>query len=197
MGGAIGKTTNEIGNSIGSSLEALLKSTLGRSCGDKCAGPLDILCFVDHLCFVDVGKLLLILSISYISNPFTTLFFYILILKIGICQYVVKSLCKFSCGACAKCCCTIGQVVGCLWHRLINTKRVYGGRRGRKRLRDIEAGDYTSGEEEEASTSESLRHRHNIRPSKRRRSLGNHYNHHHHHHRGSDGHNHHLAKLTS
>ncbi|XP_019093990.1 PREDICTED: uncharacterized protein LOC104752316 isoform X1 [Camelina sativa] len=109
----------------------------------------------------------------------SVLMFITLLFKIGICQCVVKSICKMSCAACAAYWFAIGEMVSCLWHSLTNVKRV---RRSRKRLGDIEAATYDYSSDDESSSSVSPSRRKNIRPKRRRRNRlgGSKHNHHHH-----------------
>lgn len=119
---------------------------------------------------------------------FSVLMFITLLFKLGICQCVVKSICKMSCAACAAYWFAIGEMVSCLWHSLTNVKRV---RRRRKRLSDIEAATYDYPTDDESSSLDSRMT--NIRP-KRRRRLGSKHNHHHH---GSNRNNRRLIRLPS
>ncbi|CAH2067851.1 unnamed protein product [Thlaspi arvense] len=100
--------------------------------------------------------------------------FITLLFKLGICQCVVKGMCKMSCAACAMYWLAIGEMIRCLWHSLRNTKRVYR----RKRLRDIEAGSYDYASDVEPSSSNSLSPtQKNIRPKRgRRRRRGSKHN---------------------
>jgi hypothetical protein len=76
-----------------------------------------------------------ILHICLVSG---LLFLYSLF-RLGICQCIGRSLCKMSCVTCQLCCFALQNITSNLWHKLINTKRVYRGRR----RRDVELG-YTS-----------------------------------------------------
>ncbi|XP_010472727.1 PREDICTED: uncharacterized protein LOC104752316 isoform X2 [Camelina sativa] len=174
MGNALGKASTDIGGFIGNIFTAPLKATLGRSCLDVCTGPWDLACFIEHFCLTDIAKLVLISGLCFIILMFITLLF-----KIGICQCVVKSICKMSCAACAAYWFAIGEMVSCLWHSLTNVKRV---RRSRKRLGDIEAATYDYSSDDESSSSVSPSRRKNIRPKRRRRNRlgGSKHNHHHH-----------------
>ncbi|EOA34204.1 hypothetical protein CARUB_v10021713mg [Capsella rubella] len=181
MGNGLGKASTDIGGFIGNIFTAPFKATLGRSCLDVCSGPWDLACFIEHFCLPDIAKLVLISSLCFIILMFITLLF-----KLGICQCVVKSICKMSCAACTAYWFAIGEMVSCLWHSLTNVKRV---RRRRKRLSDIEAAtnDYSSNDE--ASSSDSPSRRNNIRPKRRRK--------HKHHHHGSNLNNRRLIRLPS
>lgn len=117
--------------------------------------------------------------------------FITLLFKLGICQCVVKSICKMSCAACAAYCFAIGEMVSCLWHSLTNIKRV---RHRRKRLGDIEATMYDYPSDGESSSSDSPSRINNIRPKQRRRRLGSKHNHHH---QGSNRNNRRLIRLSS
>lgn len=98
------------------------------------------------------------------------LMFITLLFKLGICQCVVKSICKMSCAACAMYWFAIGEMIRCLWHSLTNTKRVYR----RKRLRDIEAASYSYPSDDEPSSADSTRPKQRRRRRTRRRSKHNH-----------------------
>ncbi|KAL1205680.1 hypothetical protein V5N11_001381 [Cardamine amara subsp. amara] len=170
MGNAVGKASTDIGGFIGNVFTAPLKATLGRSCLDVCSGPWDIACFIEHFCIPDIAKLLLISSLCFIILMFITL-----LVKLGICQCVVKSICKMSCATCAAYWFAIAEMVSCLWHSLTNVKRV----RRRKRLHDIEAVTYDPSDDESRS-SDSLSHINNIKPKRRRiRRVGSKHKHHH------------------
>ncbi|XP_024006415.1 uncharacterized protein LOC112082930 [Eutrema salsugineum] len=160
MGNAIGNASTDIGSFIGNVLTAPFKATLGRSCLNVCSGPWDLSCFIEHFCLPDIAKLVMISALCFIILMFITLLF-----KLGICQCVVKSICKMSCAACAMYWCAIGEMIRCLWYNLRNTKRVYR----RKRLRDIEAASYYYPSDDEPSSTNSLSPTHNIRPKQRRR----------------------------
>lgn len=128
--------------------------------------------------------------ILYLFLFFSVLMFITLLFKLGICQCVVKSICKMSCAACAAYWYAIGEMVSCLWHSLTNVKRV---RRRRKRLSDIEAATYDYPTDAESSSTGSRIT--NIRPKRRRRRrLGSKHKHHHH---GSNGNNRRLIRLPS
>lgn len=90
--------------------------------------------------------------------------FITLLFKLGICQCVVKSLCKMCCAACAMYWFAIGEMIRCLWHSLTNTKRVYR----RKRLRDIEAASYDYPSDNEPSSPDSTRPKQRRRKRRRR-----------------------------
>ncbi|CAH8258625.1 unnamed protein product [Arabidopsis lyrata] len=105
MGNAIGKASTDIGGFIGNIFTAPFKATLGRSCLDVCSGPWDLACFIEHFCLPDIAKLVLMSSLCFIILMFITLLF-----KLGICQCVVKSICKMSCAACAAYCFAIGEM---------------------------------------------------------------------------------------
>ncbi|WZZ05650.1 hypothetical protein YC2023_091571 [Brassica napus] len=145
MGNTIG---TDIGGFIGNVFTAPFKATLGRS------WPWDLSCFIEHFCLPDIAKLVLISGLCVIILMFITLLF-----KLGICQCVVKNICKMSCAACAMYWFAIGEMIRCLWHSLRNTKRVYR----RKRLHDIEAASYDYPSDDEPSASDK------IMPKQRRR----------------------------
>ncbi|CAH8356174.1 unnamed protein product [Eruca vesicaria subsp. sativa] len=151
MGNTIG---TDIGGFLGNVFTAPFKATLGRSCLNVCSGPWDLSCFIEHFCLPDIAKLVLISGLCVIILMFITLLF-----KLGICQCVVKNICKMSCAACAMYWFAIGEMIRCLWHSLTNTKRVYR----RKRIRDIEVASYGYPSDNEPSSSDSTR------PKQRRR----------------------------
>ncbi|KAK2378395.1 hypothetical protein QL285_066308 [Trifolium repens] len=134
MGSEISKGVGGLGNAIGSAFTAPFKSVFGGSCEDICSGPVDVMCFIEHFCISSLAKLLMILVLCYIC----LLFLYSLF-RLGICQCIGRSLCKMSCVTCQLCCFALQNITSNLWHKLINTKRVYRGRR----RRDVELG-YTS-----------------------------------------------------
>ncbi|KAG7587562.1 hypothetical protein ISN45_Aa02g027340, partial [Arabidopsis thaliana x Arabidopsis arenosa] len=105
MGNAIGKASTDIGGFIGNIFTAPFKATLGRSCLDVCSGPWDLACFIEHFCLPDIAKLVLMSSLCFIILMFISLLF-----KLGICQCVVKSICKMSCAACAAYWFAIGEM---------------------------------------------------------------------------------------
>ncbi|XP_010539603.1 PREDICTED: uncharacterized protein LOC104813627 isoform X1 [Tarenaya hassleriana] len=196
MGGVVGKAANDVGVFIGNAFAAPFKAILGRSCENVCTGPWDLECFIEHFCIPDLAKLLMISALSFLSKSsffFLLCFFYLLVgillilfslfffsflavlmffyllLKLGICQCAVKSLCKMSCAACEAYCCTIGDIVCFLCRKLRNTKRVY---RRRRRWHDIEAMTYSSSEELGLSDSYSPRNISRKRRRRRRRGGG-------------------------
>ncbi|XP_010539604.1 PREDICTED: uncharacterized protein LOC104813627 isoform X2 [Tarenaya hassleriana] len=164
MGGVVGKAANDVGVFIGNAFAAPFKAILGRSCENVCTGPWDLECFIEHFCIPDLAKLLMISALSFLI-----LMFFYLLLKLGICQCAVKSLCKMSCAACEAYCCTIGDIVCFLCRKLRNTKRVY---RRRRRWHDIEAMTYSSSEELGLSDSYSPRNISRKRRRRRRRGGG-------------------------
>lgn len=91
--------------------------------------------------------------------------FITLLFKLGICQCLVKSICKMSCAVCATYWFAIGEMCRCLWNILANTKRV---NRRRNRLRDIEAATYDHPCDNESSSSDNLSHISDNRPKQRR-----------------------------
>ncbi|TKY64712.1 hypothetical protein E2542_SST14610 [Spatholobus suberectus] len=176
MGSAISKGANGLGSVIGNAFSAPFKSIFGGSCEDICSGPWDVICFIEHLCFSSLVKLLMILALCYVS-----LLFLYLLFKLGICQCIGRNLCKMCWVVCEACWFALEDMSCCLWHKLINTKRVY---RGRRRVRDVELGyryRYSSTDESDASCNyksqvgrkrKSLRKRRNDRS---RRVLGVHH----------------------
>ena len=71
------------------------------------------------------------------------LFFYLLF-KLGICQCIVRSLCKMCWAACETYFFALEDISCFLWHKLKNTKRI--NRRRRRRFQDVELG-YSSSDE--------------------------------------------------
>ncbi|CAJ2656584.1 unnamed protein product [Trifolium pratense] len=139
MGSEISKGVDGLGSAIGSAFTAPFKSVFGGSCQDICSGPLDVMCFIEHFCISSIVKLLMILVLCYIC----LLFLYSLF-RLGICQCIGRSLCKMCCVTCELSCFALLNITSNLWHKLINTKRVYRGiRRRRFQHDDVELG-YTS-----------------------------------------------------
>lgn len=89
MGTVISKAASGIGSVLGTAFVAPFKSIFNGSCEDVCPGPWDIICFIEHLCVTNLVKLLMILGLCYIILLFCYLLF-----KVGICQCIVRSLCK-------------------------------------------------------------------------------------------------------
>ncbi|KAM6562831.1 hypothetical protein CsatB_022829 [Cannabis sativa] len=158
MGSVISHAANGVGGLLGSAITAPFKTVFGHSCEDICSGPWDVVCFIEHLCVSNLLRFLLILILCYI----TLLFFYLLF-KIGICQCIVKSLCKMCWAACEAYWFALEDITCFLWHKLINTKRVNRRRRRRRRLQrrrfhDIEQGYSTSDDETDSSSGYSNHH---------------------------------------
>ncbi|XP_075656036.1 uncharacterized protein LOC142626136 [Castanea sativa] len=143
MGGVISKAANGIGGVIGSAFAAPIKTIFGASCEGVCSGPWDVVCFIEHLCVSNLVKLLMILVLCYIM----LLFFYLLF-KLGICQCIVRSLCKMCWAACETYFFALEDITCFLWHKLKNTKRI--NRRRRRRFQDVELG-YSSSDESDFS----------------------------------------------
>ncbi|KAJ7952082.1 Protein HAPLESS 2 [Quillaja saponaria] len=137
MGAVISKAANGVGGVLGNAFVAPLKSIFGRSCEDVCSGPWDVVCFIEHLCVNNLVKLLMILVLCYI-----TLLFVYLLFKVGICQCILRSLCKMCCAACEAYWFALENITCFLWHKLKNTKRV----NRRHCYRDVELG-YSSSDE--------------------------------------------------
>ncbi|XP_050224708.1 uncharacterized protein LOC126674315 isoform X2 [Mercurialis annua] len=135
MGSAVSKAANGIGGLLGNVFAAPFKTLLGASCEDVCAGPWDVICFIEHLCVGNLVKLVMILGLSYL----TLLFFYLLF-KVGICQCIGRTICKMCWALCETYWCGLEYMTCFLWHKLKNIKRV----RRRRRFLDIEKG-YSSG----------------------------------------------------
>ncbi|XP_057453979.1 uncharacterized protein LOC130745638 [Lotus japonicus] len=188
MGSAISKGAHGLGNAIGNAFTTPFKNIFGASCEDVCSGSWDLICFIEHLCVSSLVKLLIILVLCYI----TLLFFY-LFFKLGICQCIGRSLCKMCCAACEACCFAIGDITCYLWHKLINTKRVYRGRRRRQRFRDVELG-YSSTDESDPSWN--YRHDQVVRETKSLRKRGSDHLHlSRRHHGGVHNRHRHLARM--
>ncbi|KAL9459794.1 hypothetical protein AB3S75_003076 [Citrus x aurantiifolia] len=131
MGTMISKAASGIGSVLGTAFVAPFKSIFNGSCEDVCPGPWDIICFIEHLCVTNLVKLLMILGLCYIILLFCYLLF-----KVGICQCIVRSLCKMCWAACETYWYALEDITCFLWHKLLNTKR----RNRRRRIRDAEWG---------------------------------------------------------
>ncbi|KAJ8431733.1 hypothetical protein Cgig2_028950 [Carnegiea gigantea] len=138
MGNAASKGASDVGTAVGNAIAAPFKSIFGRSCQDICSGIWDVECFIEHLCIPDLVKLLLVCGLSYVCLVFLYLLF-----KLGVCQCVVKSLCKISWAACETCWLTLDYICCFCWYKIRHTKRVYR-RRHREQARlsrdDVELG---------------------------------------------------------
>ncbi|XP_021591752.1 uncharacterized protein LOC110599605 isoform X2 [Manihot esculenta] len=130
MGTIVSKAANGLGGVLANVFSAPFKTILGASCEDVCAGPWDVVCFIEHLCVSDLVKLLMILGLCYI-----TLMFLYLLFKLGIFQCIGRSICKMCWAGCETYWFSLQYVTCFLWHKLKNTKRVH-----RRRFRDIEKG---------------------------------------------------------
>lgn len=134
----------------------------------------DVICFIEHLCVANLVKLFMILCLC-----FMILMFFYLLFKVGICQCIVKSLCKLCWTACETYCFTLEDITYFFWHNLKNTKRVNRRRRryGRHhQFRDIETG-YSSTSSIESDCSDSY----NSSASRKRsrtRKIHRHHKHH-------------------
>ncbi|RZC71942.1 hypothetical protein C5167_035093 [Papaver somniferum] len=138
MGAVIGKAANGICSAIGNAFTAPFKTIFGASCEDICSGTWDFTCFIEHLCFSNIVRLLMVLGLCYIILVFIYLLF-----QLGIVQCICRSLCKMCWFACQSYFHAIEDFTCCLWYKLKNTKRVH--RRRPRRYRDIEQG-YSSSE---------------------------------------------------
>lgn len=133
------------------------------------------------------------LTLSAICPAVSALLFFYLFFKLGICQCIGRSLCKMCCAACEACCFAIGDITCYLWHKLINTKRVYRGRRRRQRFRDVELG-YSSTDESDPSWN--YRHDQVVRETKSLRKRGSDHLHlSRRHHGGVHNRHRHLARM--
>ncbi|KAF5741618.1 hypothetical protein HS088_TW10G00622 [Tripterygium wilfordii] len=176
MGTVISKAANGIGGVLGNAFVAPFKTIFGGSCEGVCAGPWDVICFIEHLCVSNLVKLLMILVLCYL----TLLFFYLLF-KVGICQCIVRSLCRMCWAACETYWFALEDMTCFLWHKLMNTKRV--NRRRRRRFQDIERGYNSSSSESDFSDKyhqlSISRKRKSVRGLDNNRRLHNHHHHHH------------------
>ncbi|CAI0410011.1 unnamed protein product [Linum tenue] len=136
MGAGLSHAASGVGAFLGNLVTAPLKSLFGGSCDDICAGPWDVGCFIDHLCISNLLKFVLILALCYIILVFLYLLF-----KIGICQCVIKSLCKMCWAGFATYCYALHDCTCCLWHKLMRVRHTNRRRRKmRRRFQDIERG---------------------------------------------------------
>ncbi|KDP25037.1 hypothetical protein JCGZ_22572 [Jatropha curcas] len=160
MGTVISKAANEIGGVLGNAFASPFKTILEASCEEICAGPWDVICFIEHLCVSNLLKLLMILGLCYI-----TLMFLYLLFQLGICQCIGRSLCNMCWAACETYCLSLQYICCFLWHKLKNTKRVR-----RRRFRDIERGGYTSTSENGYSHNYDHHHHHHLSVGTKRKS---------------------------
>ncbi|CAL5090123.1 unnamed protein product [Urochloa decumbens] len=137
MGSAVSSAANGLGTLVGNAVAAPFRALFGASCEGVCSGTLDLPCFIEHLCFSSLARLLAILVLTY----FVLLFVYLLC-KLGIVKCVAKNACKMVWIPCSACCRALGGACCVLWRKVRDTKRVYRGRRGRRR--DIELGDLST-----------------------------------------------------
>uniref|UniRef100_A0A0D3EM14 Uncharacterized protein n=1 Tax=Oryza barthii TaxID=65489 RepID=A0A0D3EM14_9ORYZ len=137
MGNAVGAAANGVAAFFGNTLFAPFRSLLDVSCDGVCAGTWDTFCFIDHLCALSLGKLILFLVLSYLML--------LVMWKLGG-KCVLKSACKTAMAACSCCCHAMAAAPCYLWRALRSTRRV---RRGRRRRRD----DDEEEEEEGGSSS--------------------------------------------
>ncbi|KAK9726781.1 hypothetical protein RND81_05G236500 [Saponaria officinalis] len=137
MGASTSKVLSDIGSLIGNAVAAPFKSVFSRSCENVCEGIWDVVCFIEHICILDLIRFLLACCLCYIC-----LVFLYLVYKLGICQCLAKSLCKMCWGACETYFFTLEYMCSFCWHKIRYTRRVYRGRqRARRRfLRDVESG---------------------------------------------------------
>ncbi|KAG2722418.1 hypothetical protein I3843_02G111300 [Carya illinoinensis] len=183
MGGVIGKAANGIGGVLGNAFLTPIRTIFGGSCEGVCSGPWDVVCFIEHLCVSNLVKLLMILVLCYIM----LLFFYLL-LKVGICQCIARSLCKMCWAACETYWFALEDITCLLWHKLKNTKRI-NRRRRRQRFQDVELGSSSS---YESDFSDDYHHLNVKRKRKKDRLRSSpyppsrHSNHSHHHHHTRD-----------
>ncbi|XP_007023636.2 PREDICTED: uncharacterized protein LOC18595564 [Theobroma cacao] len=178
MGTVVSKAANGIGGVLGNVLAAPLKSVFGGSCEGICSGPWDAICFIEHLCVSNLVKLLMILGLCFII-----LMFLYLLLKLGICQCIIRSLCKICWAGCETYWFALEDATCFLWHKLKNTKRVNRYHR-RRRFQDIEVGISSSSDNDYSDNYH--HHHHHLSFSKRKNTERDrhrlHSNHPHHHH---------------
>ncbi|KAJ0008415.1 hypothetical protein Pint_30745 [Pistacia integerrima] len=142
MGTIISKTANGVGGVFGNAFSAPCKAIFGRSYEGVCSGPWDIVCFIEHFCIANLVKLLMIFGLCYIILWFCDLLF-----NLGICQCIIRSLCKMCCAACETYWYALEDITCFLWQKLMNTKR----RNRHGRIRDVELG-YSSSDESDFSS---------------------------------------------
>ncbi|KAL5761843.1 hypothetical protein ACOSP7_018107 [Xanthoceras sorbifolium] len=162
MGSVISNAANSFGGVLGNAFAAPFKTIFMRLASkDVCAGPWDIVCFVENLCVYDLIKQLMILGLCYII----LLFCYILF-KVGICHCIGRGLRKMCWATSETYWYALEDITCFLWHRINDTKR-----RNRRRIRDVESG-YSSSD---GSYFSYEYHHLNY-------GNGSHYRRHHHHH---------------
>ncbi|CAN6210017.1 unnamed protein product [Urochloa humidicola] len=132
MGSAVSSAASGLGKLVGNAVAAPFRALFGASCEGVCSGTLDLPCFIEHLCFSSLARLLAILVVTY----FLLLFGYLLC-KLGIVKCVAKNACKMVWIPCSACCRALGGSCCLLWRKVRDTKRVYRGRR----RDDVELGD--------------------------------------------------------
>ncbi|KAM3261142.1 hypothetical protein ACQJBY_052042 [Aegilops geniculata] len=146
MGSVVGTAASGVGTLLGGAVAAPFRAILGASCEGVCSGTWDVACFLEHLCAASLARLFMVIVLTYV-----VLFFAYLVCKAGIVRCVAKNACKVAGAACSGCCHALKGSSCFLWRKLRDTKRVYHGRRGRRRRRprDVEtgAGDWGSDEE--------------------------------------------------
>ncbi|KAF7068265.1 hypothetical protein CFC21_074041 [Triticum aestivum] len=147
MGSVVGTAASGVGTLLGDAITAPFRAILGASCEGVCSGTWDVACFLEHLCTASLARLFMVIVLTYV-----VLFFGYLVCKAGIVRCVAKNACKVAGAACSGCCHALKGSSCFLWRKLRDTKRVYHGRRGRRRRwpRDVEtgAGDWGSDDEE-------------------------------------------------
>lgn len=98
------------------------------------------------------------------SLPVSALLFIYLLFKLGICQCIGRSLCKMCWVSCEVCRSSLEYIITNLWYRIINTKRVY---RGRRRFRDVELG-YNSSSSTDDDNENNYYHHHYSQAGRKR-----------------------------
>ncbi|TKW31758.1 hypothetical protein SEVIR_2G127200v4 [Setaria viridis] len=138
MGSVVSSAANGVGTFVGNALGAPFRALFGASCEGVCSGTFDLPCFIEHLCFSSLARLVAVLAVTYV-----VLFFGYLLCKLGIVKCVAKNAFKMVWKPCSACCRALGGACCHLWRKVRDTKRVYRGRQ-RGRRRDVELGDLST-----------------------------------------------------
>ncbi|RLM84390.1 uncharacterized protein C2845_PM04G09340 [Panicum miliaceum] len=131
MGSVVSSAANGVGTLAGNVVSAPFKVLFGASCESVCSGIWDLPCFIEHVCISSLLRLFVVIIVTYI----VLLFGYVLC-KLGIVKCVAKNAFKMVWKPCSACC----GVLGLLWQKVRETKRVHRGRRER----DVELGEPSS-----------------------------------------------------
>ncbi|RCV10605.1 hypothetical protein SETIT_2G123600v2 [Setaria italica] len=137
MGSVVSTAADGLGTFVGNSLSAPFKALFGASCEGVCSGTWDLPCFVEHLCVSSLARLFVVAILTYI-----VLLFGYLLCKLGIVKCVAKNAFKMVWKPCSACCRALGGACCLLCHKVRDTKRVYRGRR--RRRRDVELGELST-----------------------------------------------------